>query len=165
MANGLQRFGLRTPERQLGTESGRMYREARKLQRSGFEGAANKMADLAAQQRLAEPRGIRSADVAMADAPLLAQAEKVRSAIAAGFKPPDTKQKLFNEMQGAASSGAFGDVTGKSAFSGFQSRATQLGVSPADFERTASKRFGIDLSLFRKPKKDKPNGTTTTPSI
>lgn len=156
MANGLARFGQRTPDgRQLGTESGRMYREARKLQRGGFLRAADQMAANAAQMKMAEPRGIRSADTAMAMAPILAREERQRSAIAAGMKPPDTKQKLFEDMSAAAGAGKLSDPLGATKFAGFESRATQLGVSPADFDRTSTNKFGIDLSLFRKPKKDK----------
>lgn len=46
--------------RRLGTESGAMRREARRLQRMGLTGAANQMALAASQQKLREGSGIRT---------------------------------------------------------------------------------------------------------
>lgn len=156
MAEGLTRSSLRTPQRQLGSESGRMYREARKLERQGFGRAAEQLAAGAAQQKLAEPRGIRSADTAIAAAPVIERVQTQQAALAAGMRPGDSRQKLFADMQTAAAGGLAG-AAGAQSLAGFRSRASQLGVAPERFEATASGKLGINLRSMAAPA-----ATTTT---
>lgn len=163
MAEGLTRSTLRTPERQLGTQSGRMYREARKLERKGFGGAAQQVAAAAAQQKLAEPQGIRSADTAIAAAPLVERAQTQQAALAAGMQPGDTRQKLFADMKAAAAGGLAGEA-GAQSLAGFRSRASQLGVAPERFEATASGKLGIDLRSIAAPAATATTPAATTPA-
>lgn len=145
MAEGLTRSSLRTPQRALGTESGRMYREARKLERKGFSGAAQQVAAAAAQQKLANERpGFLSADTAIEEQKLRMQAGKQGAALASGMRPQDSRRGLFEDIRAAAGGGIAG-AEGEKQLAGFRSRATQLGVTPEAFDRTVGGRLGVAL--------------------
>lgn len=165
MAEGLgTRFGERTPDRrQIGRTSSRMYREADRALRKGYGEAAGRIAVAAAEQSLREPGGIRSATEEIAAMPFQRQAATQAAALAAGMRPGDSRQKLFADMQAAASGGLSGEA-GARTLAGFRSRASQLGVSGEAFDRTASGRLGIDLASFRStpPSTTDTTGTTGT---
>ena len=145
MAEGLTRSSLRTPQRALGTESGRMYREARKLERKGFSGAAQQVATAAAQQKLANERpGFLSADTAIEEQKLRRQAGKQGAALASGMRPQDSRRGLFEDIRAAAGGGIAG-ATGEKQLAGFRSRATQLGITPEAFSQTVGGRLGVAL--------------------
>ena len=145
MAEGLTGSSLRSPQRSLGTESGRMYREARKLERKGFSGAAQQVAAAAAQQKLANERpGFLSADTAIEEQKLRMQAGKQGAALASGMRPQDSRRGLFEDIRAAAGGGIAG-AEGEKQLAGFRSRATQLGVTPEAFNRTVGGRLGVAL--------------------
>ncbi len=145
MAEGLTRSSLRTPQRALGTESGRMYREARKLERKGFSGAAQQVAAAAAQQKLANERpGFLSADTAIEEQRLRMQAGKQGAALASGMRPQDSRRGLYEDIRAAAGGGIAG-AEGEKQLAGFRSRATQLGVTPEAFNRTVGGGLGVAL--------------------
>lgn len=145
MAEGLTRSSLRTPQRALGTESGRMYREARKLERKGFSGAAQQVAAAAAQQKLANERpGFLSADTAIEEQRLRMQAGKQGVALASGMRPQDSRRGLYEDIRAAAGGGIAG-AEGEKQLAGFRSRATQLGVTPEAFNRTVGGGLGVAL--------------------
>ena len=145
MAEGLTRSSLRTPQRALGTESGRMYREARKLERKGFSGAAQQVAAAAAQQKLANERpGFLSADTAIEEQRLRMQAGKQGAALASGMRPQDSRRGLYEDIRAAAGGGIAG-AEGEKQLAGFRSRATQLGVTPEAFNRTVGSGLGVAL--------------------
>ncbi len=161
MAEGLRSSSLRTPQRSLGTTSGRMMREARKLERQGFGGAAESVALAASKQKLTERPGFSSADSEMALQPLRESAAKKEAAIRSGFGAQDSRQKLFADMQARAASGMTG-AEGAAALAGFRSRAAQLGVAADRFDATASGKLGIDLRSMAAPAA--PATTPTTPT-
>ena len=160
MAEGLTRSSLRTPQRALGTESGRMYREARKLERKGFSGAAQQVATAAAQQKLANERpGFLSADTAIEEQKLRMQAGKQGAALASGMRPQDSRRGLFEDIRAAAGGGIAG-AEGEKQLAGFRSRATQLGVTPEAFDRTVGGKLGVAL-----PAATAGVAATTTPPV
>ncbi len=141
-----------------------MMREARKLERQGFGGAAERVAMAASQQKLSERPGFSSADSEMALQPLRESAAKKEAAIRSGFGAQDSRQKLFADMQARAASGMTG-AEGAASLAGFRSRAAQLGVAPERFEATASGKLGIDLRSMAAPATTPTTPTTpaTTP--
>lgn len=168
MAEGLTRSPLRTPQRALGTESGRMYREARKLERKGFSGAAQQVAAAAAQQKLADERpGFLSADTAIEEQKLRMQAGKQGAALASGMRPQDSRRGLFEDIRAAAGGGIAG-AEGEKQLAGFRSRATQLGVTPEAFDRTVGGKLGVALPATATstdtPATATPAAPTTTPT-
>lgn len=131
-----------------------MYREARKLERKGFSGAAQQVAAAAAQQKLANERpGFLSADTAIEEQKLRMQAGKQGAALASGMRPQDSRRGLFEDIRAAAGGGIAG-AEGEKQLAGFRSRATQLGVTPEAFNRTVGGRLGVALPA-----------TATTPSV
>lgn len=102
MAEGLTGSSLRSPQRALGTESGRMFREARRLERKGYSGAAQQVALGAAQQKLNERPGFLSADTAIAEQRLRQQAGMQGAALASGMRPQDSRRGLFEDIRAAS---------------------------------------------------------------
>lgn len=169
MAEGLTRSSLRTPPRALGTESGRMYREARKLERKGFSGAAQQVAAAAAQQKLTNERpGFLSADTAIEEQRLRLRAGKQSAAMASGMRPQDTRRGLFEDIRAAAGQGLTG-AEGAKQLAGFRSRAAQLGVTPEAFDRTVGGKLGVALPATAPvtpvTPAVTPTVTTTTPPV
>lgn len=161
MAEGLTRSTLRTPPRALGTESGRMYREARKLERKGYSGAAQQVAAAAAQQKLTNERpGFLSADTAIEEQKLQLEAAKKKAAIASGMRPPETRRGLFEDIRAAAGQGLTG-AAGTKQLAGFRSRATQLGVTPEAFDRTVGGKLGVSLPAIAPAVTPTPTATPT----
>ena len=161
MAEGLTRSSLRTPQRSLGTESGRMYREARKLERKGFSGAAQQVAAAAAQQKLTNERpGFLSADTAIEEQKLQLEAAKKKAAIASGMRPQETRRGLYEDIRAAAGQGLTG-AAGTKQLAGFRSRATQLGITPEAFDRTVGGKLGVALPATAPAVTPTPTATTT----
>lgn len=161
MAEKLTGSSLRSPQRSLGTESGRMYREARRLERKGFSGAAQQVAAAAAQQKLADERpGFLSADTAIEEQKLRMQAGKQGAALASGMRPQDSRRGLFEDIRAAAGGGIAG-AEGEKQLAGFRSRATQLGVTPEAFNRTVGGRLGVALPATAATPSVTPAATTT----
>jgi hypothetical protein len=122
-----------------------MYREARKLERKGFSGAAQQVAAAAAQQKLANERpGFLSADTAIEEQRLRMQAGKQGAALASGMRPQDSRRGLYEDIRAAAGGGIAG-AEGEKQLAGFRSRATQLGVTPEAFNRTVGGGLGVAL--------------------
>jgi hypothetical protein len=122
-----------------------MYREARKLERKGFSGAAQQVATAAAQQKLADERpGFLSADTAIEEQKLRMQAGKQGAALASGMRPQDSRRGLFEDIRAAAGGGIAG-AEGEKQLAGFRSRATQLGVTSEAFDRTVGGKLGVAL--------------------
>jgi len=157
MAEGLTGSSLRSPQRALGTESGRMYREARKLERKGYSGAAQQVALGAAQQKLNERPGFLSADTAIAEQRLRQRAGMQGAALASGMRPQDSRRGLFEDIRAAAGQGLTG-AAGTKQLAGFRSRATQLGVTPEAFDRTVGGKLGVALPATTP-------AATTTPAV
>lgn len=138
-----------------------MYREARKLERKGFSGAAQQVAAAAAQQKLANERpGFLSADTAIEEQKLRMQAGKQGAALASGMRPQDSRRGLFEDIRAAAGGGIAG-AEGEKQLAGFRSRATQLGVTPEAFNRTVGGRLGVALPATAATPSVTPAATTT----
>lgn len=143
-----------------------MMREARKLERQGFGGAAESVALAASQRKLTERPGFSSADSEIARARKQSAVDDKAAAIRSGFGAQDSRQKLFADMQARAASGMTG-AEGAAALAGFRSRASQLGVAPERFEATASGKLGIDLRSMAAPAMAAPamgSATATMPT-
>jgi hypothetical protein len=67
-----------------------MLREARRLERAGFGGAANQVAAAAVQQKLGERPGFSSADTEIERQKLREQADRQTAAVQSGFRPRAT---------------------------------------------------------------------------
>lgn len=144
-----------------------MYREARKLERKGFSGAAQQVAAAAAQQKLANERpGFLSADTAIEEQKLRMQAGKQGAALASGMRPQDSRRGLFEDIRAAAGGGIAG-AEGEKQLAGFRSRATQLGVTPEAFNRTVGGRLGVALPATPAvtPTPTATTTATTTPPV
>lgn len=138
-----------------------MYREARRLERKGFSGAAQQVAAAAAQQKLADERpGFLSADTAIEEQKLRMQAGKQGAALASGMRPQDSRRGLFEDIRAAAGGGIAG-AEGEKQLAGFRSRATQLGVTPEAFNRTVGGRLGVALPATAATPSVTPAATTT----
>jgi len=161
MAEGLTGSSLRSAPRALGTQSGRMYREARKLERKGFGGAAERVAMAAAQQKLGERPGFSSADTEIERQKLQQQADRQTAAVQSGMAPADSRQQLFRDMQSGSRSGLTG-AEGAKQLAGYRARATQLGVAPDRFESTATGKLGIDLRALSQTPAAGPVASTGT---
>jgi hypothetical protein len=137
-----------------------MYREARKLERKGFSGAAQQIAAAAAQQKLTNERpGFLSADTAIEEQKLQLEAAKKKAAIASGMRPQETRRGLYEDIRAAAGQGLTG-AEGVQQLAGFRSRATQLGVTPEAFDRTVGGKLGVALPAVTPT----PTATTTPPT-
>lgn len=151
-----------------------MYREARKLERKGYSGAAQQVAAAAAQQKLTNERpGFLSADTAIEEQKLRMQAEMQRAAVASGMRPQETRRGLYEDIRAAAGQGLTG-AAGTKQLAGFRARATQLGVTPEAFDRTVGGKLGVALPATTPaatttpavtPTPTAPAGATTTPPV
>lgn len=179
---------LDQPARQLGTLSGAMRREARKLERKGYRSEAAQLMGQAAQQRVSETAGrmalggsgIQDAEEAetaqMRRRELLtqtaAQAERDRQQSSLynadgtiNVNAPEGsniagRQNLYNEMVISGRSGTPTDET----LAGFRDRAKKLGIADTAFNRVFGKiKTAADLKIEEDKKKDKNNtGTRDT---